>query len=119
MAERGRPKGSSSKNKEFLMKRLQDMYGEDFDPIMMAAKNAYEMNQLSELELTPEQMEEMDGKDLLNFTDAVFNRKKECVTAFDKIAQYVQPKLKAIELSGEVEVNAHEAWLEALSNASK
>ena len=116
MAERGRPKGSQSKNKDFLMKRLQDMYGKDFDPIMMAAKNAHEMNNLAQLELTKEQMEEMDGVDLLNFTDAVFARKKECVNAFDKIAQYVQPKLKAVEISGEIEVSSHEAWLEALNN---
>jgi hypothetical protein len=93
-----RTKGSVNKNKDFLMKRLQDMYGEDFDPILMAAKNAYEMNNLAQLELTEEQMAEMDGVDLVRVTEAVFNRKKECVTAFDRIAQYVQPKLKAVEI---------------------
>ena len=115
MAERGRPKGSQSKNKDFLMKRLQDMYGKDFDPVMMAAKNAYEMNKLAQLELTDEQMADMDGRDILQATEAVFMRKKECVNAFDKIAQYVQPKLKAIEISGELQVDTHEAWLERLS----
>jgi acyl-[acyl carrier protein]--UDP-N-acetylglucosamine O-acyltransferase len=115
MAERGRPKGSQSRNKDFLMKRLQDMYGEDFDPIMMAAKNAHEMNGLAQLELTEEQMRDMDGEALLNFTDAVFARKKECVNAFDKIAQYVQPKLKAIELTADIEVSSHEAWLDKLN----
>ena len=111
----GRPANVPNKNKDFLLKRLQDLYGEDFDPIMMAAKNAKEMNDLAQIELTKEQMKDMEGKDLLNFTDAVFNRKKECVNAFDKIAQYVQPKLKAIEISGELQIDTHEAWLERLS----
>ena len=83
-----------------------------------AAKNAKEMNDLAQIELTKEQMKDMEGKDLLNFTDAVFNRKKECVNAFDKIAQYVQPKLKAIEISGELQIDTHEAWLERLSEKS-
>ncbi len=93
-----RPANSSDKNRKFLLNRLQDMYGKDFDPIMMAAKNAKEMNDLAQIELTKEQMEDMDGVELLSFTDTVFARKKECVAAFDKIAQYVQPKLKAIEV---------------------
>jgi len=98
MAERGRPKGKESKNTKFLLNRLQDMYGEDFDPIMMAAKNAYEMNGLAQLELTKEQMEDMEAADLIRVTEAIFNRKRECVNAFDKISQYVNPKLKAIEV---------------------
>ena len=110
-----RPANSSDKNRKFLLNRLQDMYGKDFDPIMMAAKNAKEMNDLAQIELTEDQMAEMEGKDLLNFTDAIFARKKECVAAFDKIAQYVQPKLKAIEISGDLEISSHESWLEKLN----
>lgn len=112
----GRPAGVPNKNKDFLLKRLQEMYGEDFNPIMMAAKNAVEMNKLAELTLTQDQMDEMEGEKLISYTEAVFSRKKECVSAFEKIGQYINPKLKAIELSGEIEVSSHEAWLKELAN---
>ena len=74
--------GSPNKNKQFLLKRLQDMYGADFDPIIKAAENAVRMQELAET------------------SDDEFACRKECVTAWDKIAQYVTPKLKAIEVSG-------------------
>ena len=32
--------GSPNKNKAFLLNRLQDMYGDDFHPIMRMAENA-------------------------------------------------------------------------------
>ena len=97
-------KGISNKNKDFLLKRLQDMYGEDFDPIMMAAKNAKLMQDIVE---SPETL-------ALEPSDRVELHKKTAET-WEKIGQYVNPKLKAIEISGEIDVNPHEAWLEALN----
>ena len=77
--------GSPNKNKQFLLKRLQDMFGEDFDPVISAAQNAIRMQEIAS-----------------NTNDPVdeFNQRKECVNAWDKIAQYVTPKLKSVELSG-------------------
>ncbi len=41
--------GSPNKNKQFLLKKLQDMYGKEFDPIMKMAEIAASMG-------TPEDM---------------------------------------------------------------
>ena len=75
-------KGSPNKNKAFLLKRLQDMYGEDFDPIIRMSGHAIEMSEIVAQEPS------IDGH-------------KVAVDAWDKIAQYVQPKLKAVEVSGD------------------
>ena len=37
-------KGSPNRNKNFLMSRLQDMYGKDFHPIMKLAENAHKLD---------------------------------------------------------------------------
>ena len=39
---------------------------------------------------------------------------KECVNAWDKIAHYVTPKLKAVEVSGDLQLKPHEDWLDLL-----
>lgn len=65
--------GSPNKNKAFLLKRLQDMYGEDFHPIM----------QMAEIAST----EENDIR--LRFD------------AWKEIAKYTEPQLKAVEHTGE------------------
>lgn len=98
-----RPKGSRNRNVKFLHQRLKEMYGEDFDPVMMAAKNAYEMNKMASFDLTEEDMEGMEVAEKIKLTDISFNRKKECVNAWEKIAQYVAPRLKAIEHSQDPE----------------
>jgi hypothetical protein len=75
-------KGSSNKNKDFLNSRLQAMYGKDFDPIMKMAEQAVRIhNQTSDVS---------DIDDL-----------KSSIDAWDKIAQYTTPKLKALEVSGD------------------
>lgn len=109
-----RPKGAESKNTKFLAGRLKDMYGDDFDPIMKAAENAVRMQELATPEFTQEQLEGMDGETLLKVTRAEFERRKECVTAWDKIGQYINPKLKAVEMSGELGLRSHEDALEDL-----
>lgn len=78
----GRPTGSVSKNKQFLMNRLQDMYGEDFHPILNMAKNAVEyQRELDAIE---------DPIDKLPMIP-------EANKLWEGIAQYVEPKLKAVE----------------------
>mgnify|MGYP003329302120 CR=1 FL=1 len=39
--------GSPNKNKKFLLNRLQDMYGQDFHPIMKMAENAVRLQEIS------------------------------------------------------------------------
>lgn len=73
--------GSPNKNKSFLLKRLQDMYGEDFHPIMRMAENAVKLQAAADVEPLP-----------VNF--------KAAIDGWEKVAQYVEPKLKAIELTG-------------------
>ena len=75
-----RTKGALGKNKAFLLNRLQDMYGKDFDPVMKMAEQASTLDQLA--------LEE----------PSVTNQ-KESIHAWGKIAEFVTPKLKATEIS--------------------
>ena len=67
---RGRPKGAANKNKDRLLRIIQDEYGEDFNPIMIMCGIA---------------------ADETNETSARFNACKE-------IAPYLYPKLKSVEV---------------------
>lgn len=42
--------GSKNRNKQFLIKRLQDIYGDDFHPILRAAENADELQKAAVVE---------------------------------------------------------------------
>ena len=74
--------GVPNKNKQFLLNRLQDMYGDDFHPIIRMAENA--------LCLHMKATETQEVADL-----------KASIDGWDKIAQYTEPKLKAVEITGE------------------
>ena len=78
-----RPKGSTSKNKQFLLNRLQDMYGEDFHPIMKMAGNAVKLQEVAD-------------RDHAKSSDLVTASK-----AWGDIAEYTEPKLKSIDKTGE------------------
>ena len=80
----GRPLNSANKNKAYLLKRLQDMYGADFNPVIKVAENAVALQLAADNE--PDKTEV----------------RVAAVNAWDKVAQYVEPKLKAIEVSGEL-----------------
>jgi len=67
------------------MARLQDMYGEDFHPIMNMAKNAHEFQQHVDMKAGEPQNR---GSDLI-----------EANKLWEGIAQYVEPKLKAVEMN--------------------
>ena len=73
--------GSSNKNKAFLLKRLQDMYGDDFNPVMKVAENAVKLQEAADVD--PDKYEV----------------RVAALNGWDKVAQYVEPKLKAMELS--------------------
>ena len=71
--------GSPNKNKAFLLNRLQDMYGPEFHPILRMAEQAAKLHNQA--------IESADTNDL-----------KASIDAWDKIAQYTEPKLKAMEV---------------------
>ena len=70
------------KNKKFLLKRLQDMYGESFHPIIRMSERANDLDKLATTE-----------------PDAI--TLKASIDAWDKIANYTEPKLKAVEVSSD------------------
>lgn len=80
-------KGIPNRNKRFLMNRLQDMYGDDFYPIMKMAANAARLQGL---------VDNMPDDE----TASLFTALKTSIDAWEKIAQYTDPKLKAVDLSG-------------------
>lgn len=84
-----RPLGASNRNKAFLLDRLKDMYGDDFHPIMRMAENA--------VTLHDQARGTMDTADL-----------KLSIDAWDRIAQYTEPKLKASEVNLNAVVKATE-----------
>ena len=79
--------GSPNRNKSFLMNRLQDMYGDDFHPIMNMAANAKLLHEKANATQDPGDL-------------------KASIDAWDKIAQYTEPKLKASEISLEANLKA-------------
>ncbi len=95
--------GCPNKNKKFLMGRLQEMYGDDFHPIMSMAKNAHEFQK--KLDDTAESCDkETRGRDLI-----------ECNKLWSGIAEYIEPKLKAVEVNGELAIKPHEVWLDIMN----
>lgn len=74
-----RPPGVPNKNKKFLLARLQDMYGESFHPILKMAEAASKLDGIAEQE-----------GDVTALNAAV--------NAWSKVAEYTEPKLKAVEI---------------------
>lgn len=83
----GRPLGSSNKNKRLIKQNLKDAYGDDFDVIMMMGQNCRRL-----YDMIPDDPTEAD-------VDLIIDAN----TQLDKLAQYIEPKLKAIEVSGNVD----------------
>ena len=115
-----RKEGSTNKNKEFLMSRLQTMYGKDFHPIMQMAANA---NELQEMVVTAKddlhtlckkinedtEPKEAGGAQAIRDLYDSFSRKytqslNEAINAWEKIAPYIAPKYRSIDLSGSIEL---------------
>ncbi len=65
---------------------LKKQFGQDFNVIFKMAENIVRMQELAEQDPDPE---------------SEFGLRKECVNSLDKIAQYIEPKLKAVEVTGE------------------
>jgi hypothetical protein len=75
----GRKKGTPNKPSQFLMHKLQEVYGPKFDPIVRAAEAAVELHAVA-----------METRTVADLTAAV--------GAWDRVAQYCTPKLKSISV---------------------
>ena len=95
-------KGSPNRNKQFLLARLKEMYGDDFEPILKMAECAVEMTEIAN-KADPEHR---------------FDGLRDCVGAWDKIANYVTPKLKATEITADISGEIDGKWTVEFVNAS-
>jgi hypothetical protein len=77
--------GSPNRNKSFLMSRLQKMYGKEFHPIMRLAESAVRLEEIAK-----------ESNDVTAI--------RASVDAWDRIAQYTEPKLKAVEVKADNEL---------------
>jgi hypothetical protein len=103
----GRPQGASNKSKNGLKARLREQYGDKFDVIMLMGKNCLALQEMADAcqERLQETLEdkEADIEDVLDHKSGVISSAKVAIDALDKLAQYVEPKLKSIEISGDPE----------------
>ena len=67
------------------MSRLQSMYGKDFHPILRLADNAVRLDEMAK-----------ESNDVTAI--------RASVDAWDRIAQYTEPKLKAVEVKADNEL---------------
>ena len=96
-----RPIGSANKNKKFLLNRLQDMYGEEFHPIMSIAANCKELQDKAEAVEIPELPKEPTNEELEAYSEAVTKRigaLRIANSEWSRIAEYTEPKLKSVEI---------------------
>lgn len=109
--------GSPNRNKQRLLKALQKEYGDDFEPVMKMAGNAsflqgiadeYQGAHSYEEELTDGDPKEGSGPGILSaIKDKAIAASKEANAEWDRIAKYTTPQLKAVEITGDVDVTNH------------
>lgn len=107
-------KRGPGKNKQFLMNRLQDMYGKDFHPIMQMAKNATTLQSIADVHADGAITIEKDDEDKINMIDAT-SSSIAATAAWEKIAPYVEPKLSASTVDITATEISHEDWVKALN----
>lgn len=98
-------KGSPNKNKAFLNSRLKAMYGDDFDVIMMMAENCKTVHDIA-LEAKKDMKEQVASSmgDPTEAADSIRYASDTAKTAnaeLSRLAEYVEPKLKSIEITGD------------------
>lgn len=100
-----RQKGAIGKNKQFLLNRLKDQFGEEFDPVMRMAANCAALDKIAaetlahaEKRLQQKRLSHQDRRDILNNARATLMDANE---AWNKVAAYVTPKMKSIEVVGD------------------
>lgn len=95
-------KGTINKNKQFLLSRLQDMYGDDFHPIMRIAENCHVVQKAADdivVPALPEKPDADDIKERQENVDRMITALKGANYEWSRLAEYTEPKLKAIEIN--------------------
>jgi len=98
--------GSPNKNKKFLLNKLQEMYGDDFHPIMKMAGNAKLLQDKVDSMMDSEGTIDVERDGLL-FAEPKEKPEYENVVKaiqaanaeWSRVAEYTEPKLKAVEHS--------------------
>jgi len=89
MAQKGRPKGSTNKPyRRVLDEYLQRKYKGEFNPVINAIESALKIQEIAE-----------STGDIADY--------KASVDAFDRVSKYIQPTLKAVEMSGDAGVTVN------------
>ena len=96
------------------------MFGEKFHPIMEIAKNCVELQAAAEaIEIPKAETEEGESVDETIIVDATarrFSALKSANAEWSRMAEYTEPKLKAIEIEGNLTHNLHEDLLDELDD---
>ena len=86
MAKKGRPLGSTNKPyRRVLDEYLQRKYKGEFNPVINAIESAIKIQEIAE-----------STGDIADY--------KASVDAFDRVSKYIQPTLKAVEMTGDTGV---------------
>lgn len=93
-----REPGIPNKNKRGLKAELKKAYGKDFDVIFMMAENCLVLHDIAKSHRDGKKTVDMEGG-ASKIIDASSSA-KTAIDALEKLAQYVEPKLKAIEVTG-------------------
>lgn len=95
--------GSPNKNKSFLLNRLQKMYGDDFHPIIKIAQNCVTLQERVD-EIKVPDIDVDTSADGIETAVAAHKAKVDAIKTanneWSRIAEYTEPKLKAMELTG-------------------
>jgi len=122
--------GSKDKPKRALVMRLKQVYGEEFDVIMNMAHNATNlqsiangaMDTLHAATANGVPSDEDDAKVIVQALRGASAAANDAINAWDKIAVYVQPKLKQVEVTGEgggaIDTHYTVEFIEATGNAA-
>jgi len=104
---KGRVAGTPNKPKRLLIQKLQASYGKEFDAVMEMAKNAVVIQGIAtslaiafnEIDV---KADDFDIEQYVSKMGKTLSTANEAIFAWDRVAQYVQPKLKAMEVTGEM-----------------
>lgn len=100
----GKP-GMTHKNKVFLLNKLREMYGDDFEPVMKMAGNAAFLQGIADKH--QKDFKEDKAETSEDTQPKAIAATKEANYEWDRIAKYTTPQLKAVEITGDVDVTNH------------
>ena len=117
--------GMTNRNKQFLLNKLKDMYGDDFEPVMKMAGNAAFLQGIADehqsgytflYESTDGAIEQVGQETFEVVKEKAIAATKEANYEWDRIAKYTTPQLKAVEITGALDINVSDMTDEELTN---